>query len=35
MIFSIDRHMDTSLVDVDVQTNYVRVVLKGKVIYNT
>lgn len=25
------RHMDTSLIDVDVQTNYVRVVMKGKI----
>lgn len=27
---AIFKHMDTSLIDVDVQTNYVRVVLKGK-----
>jgi protein TilB len=26
------KHMDSSLVDVDVQPNYVRVTLKGKVL---
>jgi protein TilB len=25
------RHMDTSLIDVDVQPTYIRVVIKGKV----
>lgn len=25
------RHMDTSLIDVDIQPDYVRVVIKGKV----
>ena len=28
---SVFRHMDTSLIDVDVQPNYVRVSIKGKV----
>lgn len=26
-----NRHLDTSLIDVDVQTNYVRVTVKGKI----
>lgn len=26
------KHMDTSLVDVDVQTNYVKVIMKGKIL---
>ena len=29
---SIFKHMDSSLVDVDVQPNYVRVTLKGKIL---
>lgn len=30
---SVFRHMDTSLIDVDVQPDYIRVVIKGKVRY--
>jgi protein TilB len=29
---SVFKHMDSSLVDVDVQQNYVRVTLKGKIL---
>ena len=33
LLFSIIRHMDTSLCDVDVQPTYVKVTLKGKVSF--
>ncbi len=28
---SVFRHMDTSLIDVDIQPTYIRVMIKGKV----
>jgi protein TilB len=30
---SVFRHMDTSLIDIDVQPTYIRVTIKGKVRY--
>ena len=29
------RHMDTSLIDVDVQTTYIKIIMKGKVLQLT